>query len=238
MRKFYAYLIAFIILTLIILPTMTRSKNKSDIQEIVNANNAALFSITKTKGAFLSFDISSVPHDDEKYNIIFSLFLEYKNDAGEISEFLIYPVDVASRQIGNSGLAVKTKTQKDNFVNFVLPLDLFDKTTDKFGVVIFTSQNSNFLFAGADESTRSPKLVIEHKEGGRRNISEGSFDTELFKSEIQAKLESIQKDVKTAVTNSEKKWYEKPHFTISLGFILGILSSIAYSFLKRYFPFL
>ena len=69
------YIIAFLALFIIVFPTMTNSADQN-IHEIVNANDADYFLVTKTQGAFLSFDISSIATISEAENIVLSIFLE------------------------------------------------------------------------------------------------------------------------------------------------------------------
>lgn len=231
-------IIILITLFFILFPIMTNSENQGNLHEIINANNIDNFSITKTQGAFLSFDISSIAVVSETENIILSIFLEDSKGAGKISEFLIYPVDRISKKIGDTGIAIKTKTQKGNFVDFVIPPKFLEGIENPLGFVIRSNQEGSFVFKGPDDigTTQDPQLIVED---GRTNISEESFNiSSEQKSTLENQLDRIEQSAKIAAINSERKWYEKPYFTISLGFFLGILSSITYSVLKKSFPFL
>ena len=230
------YIIVFFTLLITVFPIMTNSADQENIHEIVNANDASYFSITKAQGAFLSFDISSIATISEAENIVLSIFLEESEDAGIVSEFLIYPVDRISKKIGDTGLVIKTKTQKGDFVDFVIPPKFLEGIENPFGFVIKSNQDGSFIFKGPDEigTTQDPRLIVEE---GRTNIAEESFDVSSEqKSTLENQLDRIEQSAKIAAVNSQRKWYENPYFTIPLGFLLGILSSIAYSVLKKIFP--
>ena len=222
------------ILLLLLIPNMTLS-NTNDIQEIVNVNNVNYFSITKSKGAFVSFNVSSLLGENVA-SMVLSLFLEDKSNAGDISEFLLYPVNVSSKKVGDRGLAIKTSTQKDGRVDFVLPVDIFTTQEGQFGVVIFTNQDSTFLFKGTDGvgTVQDPMLVVEH---GEKNLAESNFDiSQKFQDEILESLSEIKTNSKIAAVNSEKVWYEKPYFTSPLGLLIGVAGSIiAAVIFRKYF---
>ena len=232
------YIILLIILFFMTFPIMINSTNQDNIHNIINANNANYFSITKTQGAFLSFNIPLITTVSGAENIVLSIFLEDSKNTGEISEFFIYPVDRISKQVGTTSLVIKTKTQKGSFVDFVLPPKFFEGIKNPLGFIIQSNQDSYFVFKGPDEigTTHDPRLTVEE---GRTNVAEKPFDiTPKLKSEFekQLQIDTIERFARTAATNSESKWYEKPYFTIPLGFILCILSSVAYNILKKIFP--
>lgn len=232
------YIVILFALFITVFPIMTNSADQENIREIVNANDANYFSITKTQGAFLSFDISSIATISEAENIVLSIFLEDSKNAENISEFLIYPVDRISKKVGDTGLVIKTETRKGNFVDFVIPPKFLEGIKNPLGFVIRSNQESSFVFKGPDGigTTQDPRLIVEE---GHTNISEESFNVSSEqKSILEDQLDRIEQSAKIAAVNSERKWYEKPYFTIPLGLLLGILSSIAYSVLKKSFPFL
>lgn len=218
---------------------MINSAGQDDMHKIMNANNLDYFLITKTQGAFLSFDISSIVTSKTE-KILLSIFLEDSENTEEISEFVIYPVDRISKKIGITGFAIKTKTRKGSFVDFILPAKFFEGIRNPSGFVIRSSQNNSFVFKGPDKfgTTLDPQLLIVEKD--RTNVAERPFNiSSKQKSEDQPQLtqfDRIEQLVKTAAVNSERRWYEKPYFTITIGLIFGILSAITHDLLKKFFP--
>ena len=135
------------------------------LNKIVNANEAGIFKIDQETSAFLSFDISSLPKTEEFQKIILSLFLEQGNSIPDLSEFIIYPINTETNEVGDRGLIIKTETKVGSFVSFAVPLELFGSQNGKIGFIIRTTENSTFIFHGHDEgSTIRPKLIIVHDE--------------------------------------------------------------------------
>ncbi|MFH1392876.1 MAG: hypothetical protein ABIG73_00635 [Patescibacteria group bacterium] len=237
--KYLVFIIPILFLALVLNSaySMTTIIYFNDIQKIIDINNMSYFSITKTEGAYLSIDPNVIPSIGTE-NIILSLFLRKRENAKDISEFLIYPVGRISKEAEAIGLIVSTKTKENDHVDISLPKNFFDKVKNPSGLFIRTTQNSTFLFQGIDSAgvVGDPSLTIVGEEFENKNIEEKQ--TVLTPSDYAVNikiLENIEKTAKNSekiLENTKKKFYENPFIT----FILGIFASLVAATIYKFFP--
>jgi|GEM_PF-4348704 len=100
-------------------------------------------------------------------NIVLSLYvldIKLDNESPEI-HITINPFDPDTKLM-DDGISSVLRPKKDEFSNFVLPRELFEKiiATNKRLLVKTVDSNVSLIFAGVNEATTDPHLIVEHSE--------------------------------------------------------------------------
>lgn len=134
--------------------------------QVVENNYMNTLFLNKDQALLLPvFDTSSILNSSID-KIVLSLYVLDINSAAPNVHFTINLFDTQTKQI-NDGVSIFRKPQKDGYIDFELQRELFKKaagTVDKRFLLKIVNPDTNITFAGVNDASTDPVLVIVHSE--------------------------------------------------------------------------
>lgn len=165
--------------------------------------------------------------DSSIENIILSLYvLDIKsNDESPEIHLTINPFDPNTKQI-NDGLSRILKLKKNEYNDFVLPREIFEKiiATNKRLLVKLVGPNASLVFAGVNESTTDPKLTVVYSE--RTPIKEPSSPIIVNNNYNFQNISNSQINMKEGIIttqNSQDNFFSKIFWSLIIPILAGLI---------------